>query len=322
MTDAPMSVEPGSDMPGPFDTTLVELAPAKVNLSLVVRGRRRDGYHELVSLVAFAIDVCDTVSLCPGAVGPTKVAVSDLPRSEVEGLLADNLVDRAVAAVAAVTPEARLGQFCIEKRIPLAAGLGGGSADAAAALRALAKLNGIADVDARFHELATRLGADVPVCIGDPLPRAAMMGGIGERLWRQPPGEAFLPGGLAAVLVNPRQGVPTGAVFRELAASPFEEDASAARGELARPAYPSIASLMAALAGAPNDLEAPALRIAPVIGEVLAAIAALPGCRLARMSGSGATCFGLFDDLAVARLAADALAVAQPHWWVRPSRLV
>lgn len=301
---------------------IVELAPAKVNLSLVVRGRRLDGYHELVSLVAFAVDVFDTVTLNPGSISATETSGADLGTDGAVALAADNIVDRAVRSVAAALPGARAGRFTIEKRIPLAAGLGGGSADAAAALRALAVLNGIDDPAQAFQEIATRLGADVPVCIGDPLPRAAVMAGIGACVWRPPQGVTLLPPNLTAVLVNPRHEVPTGSVFRELGAPLLEQEVEIAPEALAQRGYTDAEALVAALRDAPNDLEAPARRLVPIISDVLAAIEALPACLLSRMSGSGATCFGLFDSPAGAERAAQLLASRHPNWWVRPSRLL
>ncbi|MGX1740861.1 4-(cytidine 5'-diphospho)-2-C-methyl-D-erythritol kinase [Bosea sp. NPDC055353] len=286
---------------------LTTRARAKVNLDLRVLGRRADGYHELESLVAFA-GVGDTLSLDPGADLSLTLAG---PRSE--GLAVDdgNLVLRAARALAVARPGLRLGRFHLVKRLPVASGIGGGSADAAAALRLLARLNGIAPGDPVLREVATQVGADVSVCLDS---RARLMAGIGEKLGpvlRLPP--------LFAVLVNPGVGVETVAVFRALGLKPGEAVSEARGHNLAVPA--SASDLLGQLATTSNDLAAPAQRGAPVIGEVLDRLAALPGCRLARMSGSGATCFALFDDCASSAAAAKALQRERPGWWVKPTLL-
>ncbi|KRE09132.1 4-diphosphocytidyl-2C-methyl-D-erythritol kinase [Bosea sp. Root670] len=282
-------------------------ARAKVNLDLLVLGRRADGYHELESLVAFA-GVGDTLSLEPGADLSLTLAG---PRSE--GLAADdgNLVLRAARSLAAARPGLRLGRFHLVKRLPVASGIGGGSADAAAALRLLARLNGITPGDPILREVATQVGADVSVCLDS---RARLMAGIGEKLGpvlRLPP--------LFAVLVNPGVGVETVGVFRALGLKAGEAVSEARAQNLAGPA--SAADLLGYLATTSNDLAAPAQRGAPVIGEALDRLAALPGCRLARMSGSGATCFALFDDCASSAAAAKALQRERPGWWVKPTLL-
>ncbi len=286
---------------------LTTRARAKVNLDLRVLGRRADGYHELESLVAFA-GVGDTLSLDPGA--PLSLTLAG-PRAE--GLAVDdgNLVLRAARALAAARPGLRLGRFHLVKRLPVASGIGGGSADAAAALRLLARLNGIAPTDPLLREVAASVGADVPVCLDS---RARLMAGIGEKLGpvlRLPP--------LFAVLVNPGVGVETVAVFRELGLKASEVASQARAANLPAPA--SATELQGYLASTTNDLAAPAQRIAPVIGEVLERLAALPGCRLARMSGSGATCFALFDDCMVSATAAKVLQSERPGWWVKPTLL-
>ncbi len=286
---------------------LTTRARAKVNLDLRVLGRRADGYHELESLVAFA-GIGDTLSLDPGAGLSLTLAG---PRSE--GLAADdgNLVLRAARALAAARPGLRLGRFHLVKRLPVASGIGGGSADAAAALRLLARLNGIAPGDPILREVAAQVGADVSVCLHS---RARLMAGIGEKLGpvlRLPP--------LFAVLVNPGVGVETVGVFRALGLKAGEAVSEARVQNLAVPA--SASDLLAHLATTSNDLAAPAQRGAPVIGEVLDRLAALPGCRLARMSGSGATCFALFDDCASSAAAARTLQRERPGWWVKPTLL-
>jgi 4-diphosphocytidyl-2-C-methyl-D-erythritol kinase len=279
----------------------VENAPAKVNLTLRVLGRRADGYHELESLVVFA--ACgDRLSFTPG--GALALAV-DGPSAAQAGETADNLVLKAARALEARVPGLRLGGFHLEKSLPVAAGLGGGSSDAAAALRLIARANNLKPDDPRLTEAAQATGADVPVCL-DPRPR--LMRGIGEKL----SAPLALPR-LAAVLVNPGVAVATKHVFAgwSHAASPaaaFDLEALAHRADLEQ--------LLPLLVAQPNDLEPPAIKLAPVIAEVLTQLRALKGCRLARMSGSGATCFGLFSSAVDASAAAKVLTAKYPHWWV------
>jgi len=280
-------------------SALVENAPAKVNLTLRVLARRADGYHELESLVAFA-DCVDRLSLTPG--GALTLTVEG-PRAAQAGDSADNLVLKAVRALTALIPNLTLGAFHLEKSLPVAAGLGGGSADAAAALRLIARANDLALDDPRLYQAARSTGADVPVCV-DPRPR--VMSGIGEQLSAP---LALLP--LDAVLVNPGVAVATKLVFAGLRLPPNRQTACDWAG-----AYADSAALLRDLAAEPNDLEAPAIAIAPAIADVLAQLRSLPGCRLARMSGSGATCFGLFDSDSAAQAAATALSGHFPRWWV------
>jgi 4-diphosphocytidyl-2-C-methyl-D-erythritol kinase len=284
---------------------LAETAPAKVNLTLHVLGRRPDGYHEIESLVVFA-DVGDRLTLAPGGalaldvVGPTAAAAG-------EG--GDNLVLKAARAAAERIPGLTLGRFHLDKQLPVAAGLGGGSSDAAAALRLIARANALPPDDARIRAAARVTGADVPVCLEA---KARMMRGIGEIL-SDPMALPPLPG----VLINPGVAVPTRDVFAALAAPP-----------LAGPAQPDdfftidadAASLVSVLAARRNDLEAPAVRLQPVIADVLASLRSASGCMLARMSGSGATCFGLLNSAAAAEAAAQKIQKAQPGWWVRATR--
>jgi 4-diphosphocytidyl-2-C-methyl-D-erythritol kinase len=286
--------------------SLATRARAKVNLTLKVLGRRADGYHELESLVAFA-GVADMLSLEPG---PSCALTIGGPQGE--GLVADegNLVLRAARALAAEVPGLHAGRFHLVKRLPVASGIGGGSADAAAALRLLARLNGLAADAPELQRAAVKVGADVPVCLES---RARMMAGIGERLG--PP--LRLPQ-LFAVLVNPGVAVETAAVFRKLGLAPGQ-DVSPSRKSAPRSG--TAAELIADLSEGRNDLERPAIAIAPQIAEVLDMLRAAPGCRLARMSGSGATCFGLFDDCRRSAAAARGLTRAQPGWWVKPTVL-
>ena len=301
----------------------VERAPAKVNLTLRVLGRRADGYHEIESLVVFAA-VGDTLTFTAGqslalAVrGPTAVAAG-----EGEG----NLVLKAAHALGDRVTGIKLGRFVLDKRLPVAAGLGGGSSDAAAALRLLAHANRLALDDPRMMDAARACGADVPVCLD---PRARVMRGIGEIL-SEPIDLPQLP----AVLVNPGVAVPTKAVFAglRLASSPSPLVGERRGGGSCNfaPVVPNTLpspqgrgekkqlreQLLTSLADDRNDLEMPAIALAPVIADVLGDLRALPGCRLARMSGSGATCFGLFETARAAASAARALRTGHADWWVR-----
>lgn len=277
------------------DTATRAFAPAKLNLFLHVTGRRPDGYHLLDSLVAFAdcgdvLHASDAAELSLTISGPFAA-----------GLAADssNLVLRAAKALAAqagVPPDARLE---LEKHLPVASGIGGGSADAAATLRLLAARWRIAPDPTELQQLALRLGADVPACLAS---RPVRMTGVGEHLAPAPAlPECFV------LLVNPGMPVATAAVF-QVRSGPFSAPANLPQS------WPDAAAMAAGLAPLTNDLQAPARRLCPVIGDVLASIAAQPGCLLARMSGSGATCFGLFASLAAAKQAAGAS--QRPGWWV------
>ena len=265
---------------------VIEAAPAKLNLALHVTGRRTDGYHLLDSLVAFA-GLGDVVTLEPG---PLSLRIEGpfapgLPVSD------DNLCLRAArlaGADAAIT---------LTKALPVASGIGGGSADAAAVLRGLARMG---------HALplqTERLGADVPVCLAS---GPARMQGVGEVLTPLPP----LPA-TPLVLVNPGIAVSTPQVFAAMA---WRDNP----GLPAIPAFAGLADLTAWLADTRNDLEAPAMTLAPVIGQVLEALRAT-GAAFARMSGSGATCFGLYDSPDRARIAATAL--KQHGWWAVATEL-
>ena len=287
-------------------TTLVERAPAKVNLSLMVLGRRADGYHALDSLVTFAA-AGDRLTLTPGKLLSLRVRGAT---AEQAGPIEDNLVVKAANALAREIPGLQLGRFTLDKRLPVAAGLGGGSSDAAAALRLLARANRLPLDDARLRRVARRTGADVPVCL-DPRPRR--MRGIGDVLSAP---LAIQP--LAAVLVNPGVAVPTKDVFAILGLKPGTGVRRAAR---ARPLPRGWDDLIEALAGERNDLEPPAITLQPVIATVLASLRKQPGCGLARMSGSGATCFGLFASARAAAAAARDLSERRPRWWVKATLL-
>jgi 4-diphosphocytidyl-2-C-methyl-D-erythritol kinase len=279
-----------------------EKAPAKVNLTLRVIGRRADGYHEIESLVAFA-DVGDALTFSLGGALALRVAG---PTAAAAGQIADNLVLKAARALAERVERLKLGGFALTKRLPVAAGLGGGSADAAAALRLLARANGLAADDPRLMEAARATGADVPVCL-DPRPR--FMRGVGDVL----SDPLDLPR-LFAVLLNPGVAVATKEVFAALAVPTSGQTAPAA-------ICTGTAALLDEIARGRNDLEGAAIELEPAIADALAVLRKLPGCRLARMSGSGATCFGLFDSLDAARGAARRLRVGYPDWWVRATTL-
>jgi 4-diphosphocytidyl-2-C-methyl-D-erythritol kinase len=271
-------------------------AAAKVNLALHVTGRRSDGYHDLDSLVVFA-DVGDRVAV--RAAPDLSLAVSG---PQAAGLCAgeDNLVMRAARLMAG--PGAAI---MLHKALPVASGIGGGSADAAAALRALAALWGVA---LPAPERILRLGADVPACLCGRPCRITGTGGAVAPL------DGTLPEA-ALLLVHPGVALSTPAVFAALA----RPDRAPMPDRL--PRFASLAEAAAFLAAQRNDLEAAAIRLVPVIAEVRQGIAAQPGCRLARMSGSGATCFGLFDRRADAEAAARAIGRARPGWWVAAAGL-
>jgi 4-diphosphocytidyl-2-C-methyl-D-erythritol kinase len=263
-------------------------------LFLHVVGRRPDGYHLLDSLVAFAgcgdrLTARDAPDLTLGIVGPFGASLA---------ADSDNLVLRAARALATEAGKPASASLTLEKHLPVASGIGGGSADAAAALRLLSRLWRIAPDAAALDRLALSLGADVPVCLHS---RAARMQGIGEQLQ---PAPAMPP--CWVLLVNPGVAVATAAVFRQRPPG-FSAAAHLPAG------WTDAATMAADLARLHNDLEAPARSLCPVIGDVLAAIAAQPDCLLARMSGSGATCFGLFADAAAAERAASG--TARPGWW-------
>lgn len=272
--------------------TIVEPAPAKLNLALHVRARRADGYHDLETLFAFA-GHGDTVT----------VSGADTPHFAITGPFApalagdegsDNLVLRAARSFGDVFGIARHYRITLDKHLPVASGIGGGSADAAATLRALCRLNDVAIDDARLMTVARALGADVPACL---LGKAMVGTGKGDDLVA-----IAGVGGLPALLVNPGIAVSTGAVFARW--DGIDRGAIAVQGTM----------LERALAGR-NDLEPPARLLAPVIGDVVALLGRQAGVRLARMSGSGATCFALFGD-AAARDAADRVVAAHaPGWW-------
>ncbi|MGI9412911.1 MAG: 4-(cytidine 5'-diphospho)-2-C-methyl-D-erythritol kinase [Hyphomicrobiales bacterium] len=290
-------------------TAVTEFSPAKINLSLHVLGRRDDGYHLLESLVAFtgigdAVTVEKAPSFTLTATGPF---AGELPEPR------DNIVIAAAHALAHgfgdIPPGAAIR---LEKNLPVAAGIGGGSANAAACLRALLKLNDASMSETALHQIAVGLGADVPVCLRS---RASLMSGVGQIVEPAPE----LPK-VHAVLVNPRVPVPTGPVFQALGLEP------GATLDTAGPALPkarfhSAEELAGYLRECRNDLEPPAAAAVREIADVESALFALDGCLLARMSGSGATCFGLFARETEAAAAAAQLAQSHEDWWVAATPL-
>lgn len=285
---------------------LIQTAPAKVNLALHVTRRREDGYHDLESLVAFA-DVADELEAVPAA-ADTLVIQGPFAKALNGG--DTNLVSRAVAAFRARWPDAVPGGLALRltKNLPVAAGIGGGSADAAAALRLLAGLASAPVSVSELANLAAGLGADVPAClVSAPL----LARGVGELLSPLPQFPAC-----HVVLVNPMVPLATADVFRRLRAHdnyPLPE----LPNPLTRPAQLGIW-----LAETRNDLQPPAVKLVPVIGDIVEDLAATQGCILARMSGSGATVFGLFGSSGQAHQAAQVMRERNPDHWVAAAPLI
>lgn len=278
---------------------VVEHAPAKLNLALHVTGRRDDGYHLLNTLVVFT-EVGDTVSVAAAEQDSFTI------QGPFAGLLddeADNLVLRARDLLRSLYGELPPVAISLEKNLPVASGIGGGSSDAAATLRALMRLWGIELSADALAAAALRLGADLPMCL---YARTLVARGIGEEI---EPVEGMLP--LHMVLANPGVAVPTPAIFRALAS----------RENPPLPRLAGATALFDWLAATRNDLEAPAIALAPEIGDVLSALSA-SGAAPARMSGSGATCFGLFNSPAEAEAAASAIAARYPAWYVTATRTI
>jgi 4-diphosphocytidyl-2-C-methyl-D-erythritol kinase len=286
---------------------LTDRAPAKINLTLHVVGRRADGYHELESLVAFS-RTGDRLTLEPGdklelhVGGPTAGASGDPEK---------NLVIKAARQLAERVEGLRVGTFTLLKILPVAAGVGGGSSDAASALRLLARLNDLAADDPRLFEAARATGADVPVCLAA---KARMMRGIGEKL-----GPVLDLPPLPALIVNPRQPLETKPVFEFMKIAPGSETHFGPHPKIA--SGMSYDALIAALRKGRNDMEDAASVLAPIVAKVLAILTAAPGCRVARMSGSGATCFALFDNCRAVGRARKGIAEAHPDWWVKATLL-
>lgn len=281
-----------------------ECAPAraKINLFLHVVGRRPDGYHLLDMLVVFA-EIGDEIRVAPA---DDLSLVIDGPFGAGLSAGSDNLVLRAAAGLRQLAGTTQGASISLTKILPLASGIGGGSADAAATLIALMRLWQVTPDRRALFDLAASLGADVPVCLDG---RASLVSGIGEIIEPLPPlPEAWL------LLVNPLVETPTPAVFKARAGA-----FSAKADWLERPR--DAHELAAALASRRNDLAEPATRLAPVVGDVLAALAATPDCLLARLSGSGATCFGLFENKVAALGARNAVLRHRPDWWAVATRM-
>jgi 4-diphosphocytidyl-2-C-methyl-D-erythritol kinase len=286
---------------------LTDEARAKVNLTLRVNGRRVDGYHDLESVVAFC-DCADRLTLTPG----TELNLTATgPRAGECGEVSDNLVLKAARLLGERVGDLAAGAFMLDKVLPVAAGIGGGSADAAAALRLLARANKLELDDPRLIEVARLTGADVPVCLSS---QACVMTGVGETLL--PLSLPIMP----CVLVNPCVPVATKDVFAELGLRHGQLLVGATDVMMQGSSWPeqggSLEEWVEALASGSNDLEAPAMKLQPVIGVVISALNATNGAWLARMSGSGATCFALYENTADAKRAADKILREHPEWWV------
>jgi len=286
-------------------TALRDTARAKLNLTLEVFGRRADGFHELRSLVAF-VSLGDEVEFDPQA--PLGLAVEG---PFAKALAGDNLIVKAAQAASARVPGLKVGRFRLTKLLPVAAGLGGGSADAAAALRLIACANDGALDPAMLTQLATELGSDVSVCLTS---RPAIITGRGETVEAV---AGFPPCGV--LLANPGRPLATEAVYAALGARAL---AQAPRRDRARlDFHADFEALLAYVTPRGNDLEGPAAQLVPEIREVLAALLTLDGVRLARLSGSGPTCFALFAGQSDAERAGARLAAEFPNWWIAASAL-
>lgn len=275
------------------------LAPAKINLYLHVTGRRDDGFHLLDSLVAFTergdeLSVRQDESLTLEIDGPF---AAELGEDQTQ-----NLVLRAAKRLQMASGARTGARIRLTKNLPVAAGIGGGSADAAAALRLLSRFWAIGRPEQTAGDIAPELGADVPVCL---LSSPAVFAGIGERVTPVP---ALPPCGV--VLVNACEQVPTPAVFAARSGG-FTPEIGWPGDEIA-----GFEDMVALLATRRNDLGLAAKTVSPVIGEVVGAIDATQGCRLARLSGSGGTCFGLYENADTAHRAAVKIADAHPDWWI------
>jgi 4-diphosphocytidyl-2-C-methyl-D-erythritol kinase len=282
-------------------------APAKINLTLHVIGRRTNGYHDIESLVAFA-GISDWLGYEPGPGLELEVIG---PRALEAGDVADNLVLRAARALAHRVPRLKLGRFRLLKRLPAAAGLGGGSSDAAAAIRALASANGLPIEDERLRAAALETGSDVPVCL---TPTARTMSGIGDR-----PGPPVSLPRIFAILANPGVPAPTRQVFGALGLAPGSAFISSNPAFIA--SDPTSPLTFDILVSGRNDLESGALRVAPAIADALERLSRLSEAKLTRMSGSGATCFALFDNRRSAAAARLQIAADRPDWWVKATVL-
>ncbi|WP_207456227.1 4-(cytidine 5'-diphospho)-2-C-methyl-D-erythritol kinase [Azospirillum sp. SYSU D00513] len=289
----------------------IEAAPAKLNLYLHVTGRRADGYHELDSLVAFA-SAGDRVTVTPDPDGPRLHLSGPFAPALAGEPPSGNLVLRAVTALAERFGRAPAVSVALDKHLPVASGIGGGSADAAACLRGLARLWEIAPDHPALFEVAASLGADVPVCLDG---RTRYFGGIGDELAPAP----ALPE-IHLVLANPGVPVPTPAVFKARRQDAEGDRFSPPARFAGTPA--DAADLAGLLRERRNDLTGAALSVAPAIAGTLAALDDTPGCLLSRLSGSGATCFALYAHAEEAEAAAGRITAAHNRWWVKAARML
>ncbi len=291
-------------------THIREFAPAKVNLTLEVLGKRADGFHELQSLVAFTSDIHDVITLDTSR--PMGVTTSGPFAASIAGA---NLVATTLQLIESTAPALQLGAVHLEKNLPVAAGIGGGSADAAAVLRAVLRASAPnASHFPDWNRLALKLGADVPVCLHAAL---SWMTGVGEVV------KPIALGGdskISGVIVNPRVAVPadkTAQVFRTLGATPLASDFIPRH----LPDHLTGADVVAIARAGHNSLETAARKIVPAVGLVLDALSECPENLLTRMSGAGPTCFALFASAEAAQYSAAALSAKFPHWWVRAAAL-
>ena len=284
---------------------LIEAAPAKVNLTLRVLGGRGDGFHEICSLVTFAT-LGDSLQLEPDDTLSLKLS------GAFSAILdADNLVLRAARLLCEMCGDVRPGAFTLEKNLPVAAGLGGGSADAGAALRLIGRANPGLVTAQIMEEAACRLGSDVLVCLKS---HAAVMRGRGEKLL-----DLELMPALEVVLVNPDIPLAAGDVYAALEAPSLDDDFVP---DITEPlSFSSVSEVLSHISKVGNDLQTPAIKLAPEIGDVLSALSHTKGCEVAQMSGSGSTCFGVFANAGHAAGARDLLSAAHPDWWVVSTRL-
>ena len=293
-----------------MSATYRQQAPAKVNLFLHVTGKRDDGYHLLESLVCFTAsgdvvsgEVRDDGTITLSITGPmaANLALEDT---------SDNLVMRAARMIQAESGTTQGADLILDKRLPIASGIGGGSADAAAAIRLLCEMWKLDLDEDTLSRIALTLGADVPVCLHG---RTCLMSGIGEEITALPD----LPS-VPMVLINPGKAVSTPEIFKARA----DEGFSATGAWDTEQTFQSGAALADALSECGNDLTLPATGILPEICDVLNALAREEGCLLARMSGSGATCFGIYDTNDQAERAANAIAAQNPDWWISPTHIL
>ncbi len=286
---------------------ITEFAPAKINLTLEVLGRRADGYHQIRSLAAFAADVGDRLTSTRHLGGTVQVI------GPFAGQIAgNNLVDAAMLALRGIAPRVEFPTLRLEKNLPVASGIGGGSADAAAALRLAEKSSAIIS-DSDIRTIAVSLGSDVPVCL---LSKVALMTGTGHAV--EP---SRLPIDIFAVLVNPLIRVPlnkTAQVYGRLKLQP-PKNGAAMKGA---PVFFAVPDLVEYIQQRGNALEVPARELFPAIGRVATEVARLDGCLLAQLSGSGPTYFGLFASRRAAVAGADELSQRHPDWWVKSTRLI